>query len=84
MKDKKYNYLLTINELDSNKKMRVWYTQKGAELWDWLARRGFVALVPYAGFGYYYRLKNLAIGLKTAWDEGLTKPNGIFYEKSYY
>ena len=80
----KYSYNLTINEIDTNTKMRVKYTQKGAELWDWLARRGYVMLIPYDGFGYFYHFARLKAGLEKAHSEGLTKKGGYFYEESYY
>lgn len=81
---KQFSYLLTINELDTNTKMRVKYTNKAALLWDWLATRGYVALIPYTGYGYFYYFANLKAGLKKAWEEGLTKKGGLFYEERYY
>ena len=80
----KFNYLLTINELDTNTKQKVWYSQKGAELWDWLATRGFVALIPYDGFGYFYRFSELKAGLEKAGKEGLLKKGGYFHDDKYY
>jgi hypothetical protein len=79
-----YNYQLTINEVDTNTKFRVRYTQKGAGLWDWLAGRGYVCLIPYAGFGYFYKFAELKRGLEKAYEEGLTKHGGHFYEEKYY
>ena len=81
---KQFNYLLYINEMDTNTRMPVYYTQKGAEFWDWLARRGYVALIPYSGHGYYYHFAQLKKGLEKAWEEGLTKKGGYFYEPRYY
>ena len=84
MNETKFNYHLTLHEIDSNTKMRVKYTQKGAELWDWLTTRGFVALIPYAGFGYFYYFNKLKEGLEKAYELGLTKRGGLFYEERYY
>lgn len=80
----KFNYHLTINELDTNTKMRVRYTRKAAELWDWLTTRGYVALIPYDGFGYFYKFADLKAGLKKAYELGLTQKGGLFYEERYY
>lgn len=84
MRDRKYNYKLTIHEIDSNSKFSVYYSQKGAELWDWLTTRGYVALIPYAGFGYFYYFNRLKEGLEKAYELGLTKQGGLFYEERYY
>lgn len=82
-KPSKYNYALRLHQLDDNRSGLVWYTEKGAELFDWLARRGYIALVWESGpaGGYYYKLEQLKEGLKTAWEEGLTKKGGYFYEE---
>lgn len=80
----KYNYHLTINELDTNTKIRVRYTRKGAELWEWLARCGYVCLIPYDGYGYFYRFAELKKGMEKAYEEGLTRKGGHFYEEKYY
>ena len=85
IKDKeKFNYFLPIHEVDTNTKMNVHYTRKGAELWDWLTTRGYVMLVPHSGFGYFYKFAELKKGLEKAYEEGLTKIGGLFYEERYY
>ena len=60
----KYNYSLPIHEVDTNTKYNLHYTQKGAELWDWLATRGYVMLIPYQGFCYYYKFAELKKGTR--------------------
>ena len=80
----KYNYLLPIHEVDTNTKYNLHYTQKGAGLWDWLAARGYVMLVPYQGWGYYYKFAELKKGLEKAYELGLTKLGGSFYEDRYF
>jgi hypothetical protein len=79
-----FTYCLTINELDTNTKMRVRYAKKAAELWDWLATRGYVALIPYDGYGYFYEFARLKAGLEEAYKLGLTRKGGLFYEDRYF
>lgn len=85
-KPEKFSYTLRLHEVDTNTKMLVHYTPNGARLWDWLATRGYVMLVPYAGAsgGYYYEFAKLKEGIKKAYEEGLTKLGGLFYEERYY
>ena len=83
---KEFSYSLQLHEVDSNTRMTVHYTPNGARLWDWLATRGFVMLVPYQGQsgGYYYEFAKLKEGMKKAFEEGLTKFGGLFYSERYY
>lgn len=59
-------YPCKVYEIDSNTKMTVWWTNAEFEFADYLARTNGLCLIP--DLGYFYKLKDLEIAIKKAYD----------------
>lgn len=59
-------YPCHVSELDSNTRFTVYWTSAELEFADYLARNGGLCLVD--GFGYFYRLKDLSLVIKKAYE----------------
>lgn len=77
---------LTLWDVENNEKTRAWFTLKGAELWYYFVGRGYCSLQWHnqSTDGYYYKLSDIKEAMQKLWNEGLTKPNGYFYQERYY